>query len=136
MDELQGACEQVDRSPVTKLTKPFTLLGFGLILLGALSIYAPQQSGMTVGVLVGVFLIFSGLLRTVFFWVATSLGSAILRLVMGLVAVVAGGVMIADPALGLLPKWIEDYNRVAPHSALGQMSPMEYRERKSQSLGV
>ena len=88
-------------SPVAKLTKPFILLGVGLILLGALSVYAPQQSGMTVGVLVGIFLVVSGLFRTVFFWIATSLGSAILRLLMGLLAIVAGVVMIADPSLGL-----------------------------------
>ena len=36
-------------SQIAQLTKPFILLGFGLILLGALSIYAPQQSGLTVG---------------------------------------------------------------------------------------
>ncbi len=88
-------------SPVAKLTKPFILLGVGLILLGALSVYAPQQSGMTVGVMVGIFLVVSGLLRTVFFWITTSLGSAILRLLMGLLAIVAGVVMMADPALGL-----------------------------------
>ena len=34
-------------SPIAKVTKPFFLLGIGLIILGALSIYAPQQSGMT-----------------------------------------------------------------------------------------
>jgi len=88
-------------SAIAKLTKPFTILGVVLILLGALSIYAPQQSGMTVGVLVGIFLVVSGLFRTFFFWVATSLGSAILRFVMGLLAVLAGTMMIADPALGL-----------------------------------
>jgi uncharacterized membrane protein HdeD (DUF308 family) len=88
-------------SKFSKLTKPFILLGIGLILLGGLSIYAPQQSGLTVGILVGIFLVFSGLFRTVFFWIATSWGSAILRLLMGLLAVVAGIVMIADPVLGL-----------------------------------
>jgi uncharacterized membrane protein HdeD (DUF308 family) len=91
----------VNATAIAKLTKPFILLGAGLILLGALSIYAPQQSGLTVGILVGIFLIVSGLFRTVFFWIATSWGSAILRLLMGLLAIVAGGVMIADPALGL-----------------------------------
>ena len=35
-------------SVLTKATKPIILIGVGLILLGALSIYAPQQSGMTV----------------------------------------------------------------------------------------
>ena len=88
-------------SPIAKVTKPFFLLGIGLIILGALSIYAPQQSGMTLGVLVGIFLVVSGLFRTSLFWIAGSWGSALLRLLMGLLAVLAGGVMIADPALGL-----------------------------------
>ncbi len=46
------------------LTRPMTVIGIGLMVLGALSIAAPQQSGMTVGVLVGIFLVFAGLLRT------------------------------------------------------------------------
>ena len=88
-------------APIAKVTKPFILLGIGLILLGALSIYAPQQSGMAVGILVGIFLVVSGLFRTLLFWIATSWGSAILRLILGLLAFAAGVVMIADPALGL-----------------------------------
>ena len=88
-------------SLLAKLTKPFIWLGVGLILLGALSIYAPQQSGMTVGVLVGIFLVLSGLLRASLFWIATSWGSGLLRLLFGILAIVAGGMMIVDPALGL-----------------------------------
>ena len=91
----------MDNSLLAKAAKPFVWLGGGLILLGGLSIYAPQQSGMTVGVLVGMYLVASGLLRTALFWIASSWGSAILRLLFGVFAVVAGGIMIADPALGL-----------------------------------
>lgn len=32
----------------------------------------------------------------------------------------------ADSVLEMLPSWINDYNEVAPHSALGMLSPMEY----------
>jgi putative transposase len=42
----------------------------------------------------------------------------------------------AETVLRQLPGWIEDYNRVAPHSALGHLSPREYRELKSQTSGV
>lgn len=89
------------RSPIARVTKPFIVAGIVLILLGALCIYAPRQSGMTVGVLVGIYLVVSGLLRTAVFWIAESWGSAILRLILGVLAIIAGGVMIADPALGL-----------------------------------
>jgi uncharacterized membrane protein HdeD (DUF308 family) len=88
-------------SPIAKLTRPFILLGIGLIVLGGLSIYAPQQSGMAVGILVGIFLIVSGLFRAAVFWIATSWGSAILRLLLGLIAVAAGVVMITNPSTGL-----------------------------------
>ena len=91
----------MDNSLLAKASKPVIWLGAGLIVLGGLSIHAPQQSGMTVGVLVGMYLVASGLLRTALFWIASSWGSAILRLLFGIFAVVAGGMMIADPALGL-----------------------------------
>lgn len=34
----------------------------------------------------------------------------------------------ADVVLKLLPDWFKDYNCVAPHSALGMLSPIEYKE--------
>jgi putative transposase len=33
----------------------------------------------------------------------------------------------AEAVLKMLPNWFEDYNQVAPHSALGMRSPVEYR---------
>lgn len=33
----------------------------------------------------------------------------------------------AETVLKMLPKWIEDYNSIAPHSGLGMQSPREYR---------
>ena len=40
----------------------------------------------------------------------------------------------AETVLKLLPDWIKDYNEKAPHSGLGMMSPVEYKE--SIKLGV
>ncbi len=42
----------------------------------------------------------------------------------------------AETVLRQLPGWIHDYNQVAPHSALGHLSPQEYRELKTQSQCV
>jgi len=42
----------------------------------------------------------------------------------------------AETVLSQLPAWMEDYNRVAPHSALKYLSPREYRERQSQTQRV
>ena len=82
-------------------TKPIVFIGVGLILLGILSIVAPRASGMTVGVMVGIFLLLSGILRTTFAWIATSWGSMILRFLLGILAIVGGGVMIFQPKTGL-----------------------------------
>jgi len=30
-----------------------------------------------------------------------------------------------------LPGWFDDYNQVAPHSSLGQLSPLEFRMQES-----
>ena len=35
-----------------------------------------------------------------------------------------------------LPVWLDDYNQNAPHSALKQKSPREWRAEKTQTLGV
>lgn len=37
----------------------------------------------------------------------------------------------ADTVLEMLPKWFADYNEIAPHSALGMLSPMTYRQKIS-----
>lgn len=37
----------------------------------------------------------------------------------------------ADTVLEMLPKWFADYNEIAPHSALGMLSPITYRQKIS-----
>jgi putative transposase len=37
----------------------------------------------------------------------------------------------AESVIKMLPNWFKDYNTVAPHSALGMMSPIEYKLTKS-----
>ena len=88
-------------SKLKDVTKPIIYLGVGLILLGILSIMLPNVSGMTVGVLVGILLLLAGILRTTFAWIATSWGSMLLRFLLGVLAIVAGGVMIFQPETGL-----------------------------------
>ncbi len=38
----------------------------------------------------------------------------------------------AAAVLDQLPRWVADYNGVAPHSALGYRTPHEYRARQQQ----
>ncbi|MFI5182567.1 MAG: integrase core domain-containing protein [Thermoanaerobaculia bacterium] len=35
-----------------------------------------------------------------------------------------------------LPEWIDDYNRIAPHSSLGMLSPKEFRALNPQTSCV
>jgi len=37
----------------------------------------------------------------------------------------------ADTVLKMISNWIEDYNGVAPHSALGMLSPVQYKQKIS-----
>jgi uncharacterized membrane protein HdeD (DUF308 family) len=91
----------------SNLTKPIgksggliALFGIGLVILGALAIWAPQTTGMTASVIVGVVLIVGGILRTAFAWIAVGWGSLFLRLVAGILSIIAGGYMIVNPDLG------------------------------------
>ena len=56
--------------PIAKIGGLVRWFGIGLLVLGALSIYAPQVSGMTVSVIVGVLLILGGILRAAFAWMS------------------------------------------------------------------
>lgn len=87
--------------PIAKIGGMVRLFGIGLVVLGALAIYAPQVSGMTVSVIVGVLLILGGILRTAFAWMSLGWGSLFLRAAVGILTIIAGGYMIMQPAEGL-----------------------------------
>ena len=86
--------------PIAKIGGTVRLFGIGLVILGALSIWSPQVSGMTVSVIVGVLLILGGIVRTVFAWLSPGWGSMFLRAAVGILTVIAGGYMIAQPEAG------------------------------------
>ena len=75
--------------------------GIALVVLGLLTIFVPHYAGMTIGVLFGIFLVLSGMVRLAFAWVAASWGSLLLRCAFGVLAIVAGGIMVAQPGTGL-----------------------------------
>ncbi len=86
---------------LSKQAQKIILLGVGLIALGIIVLVYPQQSGMTVTVVVGLLLLIGGLLRLAFAWLSASWGDAFLRFLFGLLAVVVGGYMVAQPSAGL-----------------------------------
>lgn len=75
-------------------------LGIVLVVLGALSIWAPQVTGKTLAVIIGLLLVFGGIGRTMFSWVAPSWGSAFLRAAVGVLTVVAGIYILMQPEVG------------------------------------
>jgi uncharacterized membrane protein HdeD (DUF308 family) len=86
--------------PIAKIGGLIRLLGVGLVILGALAIWAPEVTGMTVSVVVGVVLILGGILRTAFAWIAIGWGSLLLRAAVGILTIIAGGYMIMQPDVG------------------------------------
>jgi uncharacterized membrane protein HdeD (DUF308 family) len=85
---------------IAKVGGLIRLLGVGLVILGALAIWAPEVTGMTVSVVVGVVLILGGILRTAFAWIAIGWGSLLLRAAVGILTIIAGGYMIMQPDVG------------------------------------
>ena len=83
------------------IAKSATLFGVCLIVLGVLALAMPQQAGIAIALGIGVLLLLSGVLKVVFLWLSPSWGTLLLRLLFGLVAVLAGAYMIANPRLGL-----------------------------------
>lgn len=86
--------------PVAKFGGRVQLIGAVVLVLGILAVTSPAVSGMTVSVIVGIVLILSGLARTAFAWLSPGWGSLFLKMLVGVVTIVAGGYMIADPDVG------------------------------------
>lgn len=86
--------------PIAKIGGFIRLQGVGLLALGAIAIWAPEVTGMTVSVIVGVVLILGGIVRTAFAWIAVGWGSLFLRAAVGILTIIAGGYMIMQPDVG------------------------------------
>jgi uncharacterized membrane protein HdeD (DUF308 family) len=82
-------------------SKKVKIFAVVLIILGVLSITLPAYSGMTITVILGVLFVIGGALRTIFAFVTTSWGSAILRFLFGLVMLLGGIWLIANPEMGM-----------------------------------
>ncbi len=86
--------------PVAKAGRKIRLLGIVLLVVGICAVISPQVSGMTICVIVGVILILGGLGRAAFAWAVPGWGSVFLRSLVGILTMIAGGYMIANPSVG------------------------------------
>ncbi|MDJ0905438.1 MAG: DUF308 domain-containing protein [Woeseiaceae bacterium] len=80
--------------------KNVQLTGAGLIVLGVLSIWSPDVGGMAISVLVGLVLLFGGVLRTMFAWLSPGWGSLFAKALVGIITILAGVYMIFNPSVG------------------------------------
>jgi uncharacterized membrane protein HdeD (DUF308 family) len=78
------------------------LLGVGLLLLGVLTLFAPLMAGVAIAVLVGMFVLAAGVVRSVFAFKARSWGSGIFGFVVGIVCILGGLYLLLHPLLNLL----------------------------------
>ena len=85
-------------------SKHATILGVVTILLGILAMCAPLMAGMSIAMLVGILVLLGGISRLIWAFKAESLGRGIFMFVIGLLTVLCGGAMLANPlfAAGLL----------------------------------
>ncbi|MFW2405938.1 MAG: HdeD family acid-resistance protein [Gammaproteobacteria bacterium] len=86
--------------PLAKFGGRVQLIGAVVLVLGILAVTSPTISGMTISVIVGILLILSGVARTAFAWLSPGWGSLFLKALVGIVTIVAGGYMIANPDVG------------------------------------
>ena len=86
---------------VTRLSNRVLIIGSILAVLGLVCILVPFQSGMAVSVLLGALLIAGGVIRTVFAFIGISWGSLLFRLVFGVLMILCGIWMVANPGVGV-----------------------------------
>ena len=86
--------------PLAKIASNVRLMGVFVLILGILAVTSPDVGGMTVSVLIGILLILGGIVRTAFAWLSAEWGSMFLKLLAGIVTIVAGGYMVANPDVG------------------------------------
>ncbi len=86
---------------VRKNAKTAKWVGVLLIIAGVVSLFAPLAAGISVAMLVGVLLAFSGISQLVLSFRAGSFGEGLLIFVFGALALVAGVYMLAMPGVAL-----------------------------------
>ncbi|MEJ2007422.1 MAG: DUF308 domain-containing protein [Acidobacteriota bacterium] len=75
------------------------IFGVIAIVLGVLAMLAPLQAGISVAVLVGLFVLISGVLRMVWAFESHTFGRGLLKFVVGGLTLICGIVLVADPIL-------------------------------------
>jgi len=86
---------------VRKNAKTAKWVGVLLIIAGIVSLFAPMAAGVSVAILVGMLLAFSGISQLILAFRAGSFGEGLLIFLLGLLGAVAGFYMLAMPGVAL-----------------------------------
>jgi len=77
-------------------------LGILLVVAGFLSLMAPLVSGLSIAMMIGFLLLVSGVAHLVFVFRAGSFGKGVVMVVLGVLNLIAGLVVVAQPGLALV----------------------------------
>jgi uncharacterized membrane protein HdeD (DUF308 family) len=86
---------------IKKNAKTSKWIGILLLIAGFLSLLAPLGTGLSITVMIGVLLLFSGGAKLVLVFQAGSLGQGILLVIFAVLSVIVGGYMISQPVSAL-----------------------------------
>ncbi len=100
---MANGAEEVDQEMLSAIKKHAGLgmfLGILIAIAGVLAIASPLVAGLSVTVVVGILLIFTGVSR-MFLAFRLSLGRGVLMFLLGVLTLVAGGYLVSRPGAGL-----------------------------------
>jgi uncharacterized membrane protein HdeD (DUF308 family) len=101
---MTNGVEEVDQEMLSTIKRHGGLgivVGVVMVVAGALAIFCPFVAGLSVTIAVGVLLIVSGVSRLFFAFKMGSFGRGLLMFVLGVLTIVAGGYLAAQPGIGL-----------------------------------
>jgi len=101
---MTNGVEEVDQEMLSTIKRHAGLgivLGVVMVVACALAIICPFVAGLSVTITVGVLLIVSGVSRLFFAFKMGSFGRGLLMFVLGVLTIVAGGYLAAQPGIGL-----------------------------------
>ena len=88
------------RDAVKSRSRTITIIGFVLALLGVLAMASPLVAGLSVAIMVGVLLLFSGIGQLLFAF-QEGMGNRLFNLITGALSIVCALIMIGHPVFGL-----------------------------------
>ena len=96
---------------VGNISQRVLVLGIVLAVVGIICMFVPFQTGKALSVILGIFLIIGGVIRTMFAFIGLTWGSTFLRFLYGVLMIVVGVWLVSNPDAGVraLTIWLAVY---------------------------